>query len=67
MGGYTVKNEDEIRNEIASSETTLEKLRQRYVSTEDTEAKDVVKCSIFQEEGIILALKWVLGENDRYD
>ena len=62
-----MKNEDEIRNEIASSETTLEKLRQRYVSTEDTEAKDVVKCSIFQEEGIILALKWVLGENDRYD
>lgn len=60
-----MKTENEIRDEIKACETTIKNFSNAYKN-------GIVdkKLYIFKKEecnNMILALKWVLGENDRYD
>ena len=60
-----MKTENEIRDEIKACEATIKNFKNAYKN-------GLVHKKIYiskKEEcvNMILALKWVLGENDRYD
>ncbi|WP_242858871.1 hypothetical protein [Clostridium botulinum] len=60
-----IKTEKEIREEIECCKKTIDNYKKAY--KEKKIPKDVLKSTLLECENSILALKWVLGENDRYD
>lgn len=61
----TMKTEAEIKEELASNKKALEKYHQDYNKNKIPE--DVFQYKMAELGGVMIALSWVLGENDRYD
>jgi len=60
-----MKTEAEIRDEIDKTKKTKENYRREYEANKITKSlaiRTTIDCT-----ATISALKWVLGENDRYD
>lgn len=60
-----MKSEKEIREEIEATKRTIEKYREEYKKGKIP--KDILKHQFVDCSATIDALRWVLGENDRYD
>lgn len=60
-----MKTEKEIRDEIEATKKTMNNYKNSYKKGEIP--KDVLKKALLDCSATIDALKWVLGENDRYD
>jgi hypothetical protein len=60
-----MKTEKEIRDEIEAINRDDERARKEYKDGEIP--KEILKSKLLQNSAMRLALKWVLGENDRYD
>jgi len=60
-----MKNEQEIREEIEATGRTLKNYREAYKQSKIP--FDVLEQKVNECHATIGALKWVLGENDRYD
>jgi hypothetical protein len=60
-----LKTEQEIRDEIEATARTLSNYEEAYV--EGRVRFDVLSDKTTDYHATISALKWVLGENDRYD
>lgn len=60
-----MKTEQEIRDEIEACLKTIENYTNAY--KEKKISKTIAQSEILQFTGIVLGLKWVLGENDRFD
>lgn len=59
------KTEKEIREEIEAARRTIENYRKEYKA--GSLPKQNFKNVLIENHSVINALKWVLGENDRYD
>lgn len=60
-----LKTEREIRDEIEATNKTIKNYRQEFKNGKID--KEILKTQIADCTATIDALKWVLGENDRYD
>lgn len=60
-----MKSKEEIRNEIEAARRTIENHRNAF--NEGKITRDSFKSALIDNEATIAALRWVLGENDRYD
>jgi hypothetical protein len=60
-----MKTEKEIRDEIEALNREDDNYRKAHKARKIP--KDVLKSHLSQNSSMRLALKWVLGENDRYD
>lgn len=60
-----MKSEKEIRQEMETLNRQNEEIRKSYKNGEIP--KEVFQTSIRQNNAMKSALKWVLGENDRFD
>lgn len=60
-----MKTEQEIRDEIGAAERTIENYRNAV--KKGSFPKESLQLVITENQSIIAALRWVLGENDRYD
>lgn len=60
-----MKTEKEVREEIEACKKTIQNYRNAYKQSKIP--KEVLKSELIQNESMIAALRWVLGENDRYD
>jgi hypothetical protein len=60
-----MKTEKEIRDEIEAINRDDERARKEYKDGEIP--KVVLRSKLLQNSSMRLTLKWVLGENDRYD
>lgn len=60
-----MKNEKEIREEIEATKRTISNYRESYKKGKIP--YDVLQNCIIDCSATIDSLKWVLGENDRYD
>lgn len=60
-----MKTEKEIREEIECCKRTMSNYKKAH--EEKKIPKDVLESKLLECKNMILALKWVLGENDRYD
>lgn len=60
-----LKSEEEIRKEIQATYKAIENYRNAYKNKKIP--KDVLEYQLTDCLATIDALKWVLGENDRYD
>lgn len=60
-----LKTEKEIREEIENCEKTVENYRKSH--KDGKIPFDVLKSAVHENGSMIAALKWVLGENERYD
>lgn len=60
-----MKTEKEIREEIELTKKTIQNYRNAYKNNKIPE--DVLENQIIDCSATIDALRWVLGENDRYD
>lgn len=60
-----MKTEKEIREEIEATKRTKDNYRKAY--NEKKIPKDVFLSQLVDLNATIDTLKWVLGENDRYD
>ena len=61
----TMKSEKEIREEIKATEKTIENYRNAY-KRGDISFKNLRE-QLIDTGATIQTLRWVLGENDRYD
>ena len=60
-----MKTEQEVKQEIKNCETTIDNYSRAY---ENGKVPNEIFKQVKEEyKAIILTLKWVLGENDRYD
>jgi ribosomal protein L29 len=64
-GVEKLKTEQEIINEIDACLKTIENYKNAYAHKKLR--KNIAQLETVQFTGMILALKWVLGENDRFD
>jgi hypothetical protein len=60
-----MKTEQEIKEEIKAMERTINNHRNAY--HERVIPKETYRYALNENNHMILALKWVLGENDRWD
>ena len=60
-----MKTEQEILDEIKANERTIENYQQAY--SDNKIPFEVLKTEHISTTATIQTLKWVLGENDRYD
>lgn len=60
-----MKSKEEIRNEIEITNKAIKNCRKDY--NEKKIPKDVFLNKVIELTATINALKWVLGENNRYD
>lgn len=60
-----MKTEQEIRDEIKATERTIKNYRAAYI--EKKIDRDALNLYLIDCGSTIDALRWVLGENDRYD
>jgi hypothetical protein len=60
-----MKTQTEISQEIDNCLKTIENFNKAYKEKKIT--KRVAQIETLQYAGMVLALKWVLGENDRWD
>lgn len=60
-----MKAKEEIQSEIEATNRTIENYRNAYKNKEIP--KDVFRYQVIDCQATVSALKWVLGENDRYD
>jgi|GEM_PF-5161643 len=60
-----MKSEKEIREEIEATKRTMSNYRKAFKEGKIT--KDILKSNILDCNATVDALRWVLGENDRYD
>lgn len=60
-----MKTEKEIRDEIIATENTIKNYRKAFKDGKIN--KKVLKAQIADCTATIDTLKWVLGENERYD
>lgn len=60
-----MKTADEITAEIEATERTIENLYQAY--NKGDIPRQVLSNGLREANATMAALKWVLGENDRYD
>lgn len=60
-----MKSEEEIRAEIIAIEKTINNYRNAFRNNEID--KSSFRTAFDNQTHMILALRWVLGENDRFD
>lgn len=60
-----MKKESEIRDEIEATKKTIENYKVAYKNGKITE--DILENQLTDCSATIDTLKWVLGENDRYN
>ena len=60
-----MKSEQEIKEEIKAIEKTIANYREDYKNGEFP--KERLRYVLLENQSMILALKWVLGENGRRD
>lgn len=60
-----MKTGEEIKDEIIATERTIQNYRNAFMNKEIP--VDVFQTQIVDCQATIAALRWVLGENDRYD
>jgi hypothetical protein len=60
-----LKSEQDVRNEIDATVRTLDNYQKAY--KEGKIPFDVLKVEFTDKTATIQALKWVLGENERFD
>ena len=63
--GEFLKSEQDIKNEIESAGKTIENYQKAH--KEGKIPFEILKTEHLYNSGMIQALRWVLGENDRYD
>lgn len=62
---HIIKTEKEIREEIEAIKRTINNYREAVKQGEFP--KERMRFVLLENQSMISALKWVLGENDRYD
>lgn len=60
-----MKTENDIRKEIEATKNTINNYTKAY--RDNKIPKEVLNSQLIDLRATIDALKWVLGENDRYD
>lgn len=60
-----MKTEKEIREEIEASQRTIGNYRKAY--KDGKIPKESLEHALIDNQSTIATLRWVLGENDRYD
>jgi hypothetical protein len=60
-----MKTKEEIEKEIEACKKTIANYHESYKANKIPE--DVLLSGVNQNEAILTALSWVLGENDRWD